>query len=66
MSVEEYEHLREMERKRRADWWKHLTTMPARLSTANGDRPVPDTVELIREMREERSRELDEAIGVVR
>jgi hypothetical protein len=64
--VAEYEHLLEMERKRREDWWKRLDALHARIRAEIGDRPVPDTVELIREMREERSRELDEVIGVVR
>jgi prevent-host-death family protein len=64
--VAEYEHLLELEHRRREDWWKRLDAIHARIRAEIGDRPVPDTDELIREMREERSREIDEASGVVR
>jgi prevent-host-death family protein len=63
--VAEYERMRDRERQHLEDWHRRLDAIHARIAAEIGDRPVPDTGELIREMREERSRELDEASGVM-
>ncbi len=45
------------------DWWELVQRVQEQIVRERGDRPMPDTTELIHEMREERDRQLMEAIG---
>lgn len=66
--AEEYEEWRaEMRRKRWDEWWKELEALHARLAEERGGQAPPeiDVAEMINDMREERSREIEEAIDAL-
>lgn len=65
LSVEEYERLRIKKQDER--WRENLERaleLGAAISARRGGAPLPDPAEIIREMREERTRQLMEAIGL--
>ena len=45
------------------DWWELVERTRELIARERGGRPMPDVTELIHEMREERDRQLMEAIG---
>ncbi|HDQ34690.1 MAG TPA: type II toxin-antitoxin system Phd/YefM family antitoxin [Chloroflexi bacterium] len=64
LSVEEYEQLRMG--KQREHWRENLDRaleLGAKIHAHRGNAPLPDPAEIIREMREERTRQLLETIG---
>lgn len=66
--VAEWERLRALSGKRWDDWWTQVQALRARIEAERGDRdwPAIDAAQMIADMREERSREVEEALDALR
>ena len=63
MTVEESRRIVDMGDDPKEDWWELAERVREQIARRRGGRPLPDNTDLIHEMREERDRQLMEAVG---